>query len=141
MLELRAFCAEFFDKRIRNNAETNEPDIQAFLALICHSPNYFARARAVIPELQGPTDVESSDWSAHVRDFVSATRVMKDPSDKQWLLLPEEPVWKELVKEGMDAIAKNFAKYGIEHLKQTSDAGAHGVPGKYMSIPHFSQIH
>ena len=132
MLELRAFCAEFFDKRIRNETGTNDQDIQAFITLVCHSSNYFARARAVIPELQGPLDVEPSNWNPHVTYFVLATRAMRGPSDKQWDLLPEEPVWTELARAGMENLEQNLARHGIGHMKQTSEASAQDLSGQYI---------
>ena len=68
MIELRAFCADFFEKHIRTSAGTNEEEIAAFLALITHSPKFFARARAVIPEFQAD-DLESSYPNDNVRVF------------------------------------------------------------------------
>ena len=130
MLELRAFCADFFDKRIRNNAGTKDPDFGAFMVLVCHSYSYFARARAVIPELQEPVDVEPSDRNAHITYALSATRAVRGPSDRKWDVLPEEPVWKELAKDGMDNFARNLVKYGIGYMKQSSDASAHDSFGQ-----------
>ena len=133
MLELRAFCAEFFGKCIRNNAGTDDSDIQAFITLVCHSSNYFARARAVIPELQGPIDVQSPNWNDHVKYVVSATSAMRGPSDKKWDFLPEEPGWKELARAGMENLEKVLVRHGIGHMKQSSEASDHDLSGQYIS--------
>lgn len=139
MLELRAFCAEFFSKRIRsatNTDNTSNDDVASFLALISYSPSYFARARAVIPELQAP-DVEYSNPEVMV--FLYSIRDLMGPRLKKGDFLPEEQAWAKLAKEGMENFAKNLATEGIEHEKQLSDVGARGSPSKYKSILRLHQ--
>lgn len=89
MLELRAFCADYFDKHIRNSVNPDEEDVAAFLGLITQSPNFFARARAVIPELQTP-DVDLShlnDLNDNVKVFLYATSGVRGPPGKKWEFL------------------------------------------------------
>ncbi len=128
MIELRAFCAEFFEKHIRTSVGTDEEDIAAFLALITHSPNFFARARAVIPEFKAP-DLESSYPNENVRVFLDATRDVRGSLGKEWEFLPEESAWTKLIKDGMD-----MAIRGLGHMKHLSDASARDSPSKHTSI-------
>ena len=141
MLELRAFCADFFNKHIRTSVDTDEQDIAAFLALITQSSGFFARARAVIPELQVP-DVESSlsNENESVQLFLDATRGARGPSGKQWEFLPEEPAWTKLAKDGMEHLAKDLANKGLVHQKQPSDASPRGSPSKHTLTPQLPQV-
>ena len=148
-LELRAFCAEFFDRHIRTSVKTDEEDIAAFLALITYSQSFFARARAVIPELQAP-DVESSHPNENVQVFLYAIRDMRGPPGMKWEFLPEESAWTKLAKEGMDNLARNIANNGTRHNKQASDASARGpsskhtlgiMPEKAENIPSETPLH
>lgn len=138
MLELRAFCADFFQKRIRYATNTDNDDVTSFLALISYSPSYFARARAVIPELQAP-DVEYSNPNHEVMVFLYATRDLRGPRLKKWDFLPEEQAWAKLAKDGMKNFVKNLASEGRGHEQQLSDAGAHGPPGKHVPIIQLHQ--
>ena len=140
MLELRAFCAEFFDKHIRTSVSRDEEVIASFLALITYSSNFFARARAVIPELQAP-DVLSSHPTENVQLFLSATRHMRGPPSKQWEFLPEEPAWTRLAKDGMEDLTRNLANDVIDHQSLPSDTNPSGSPGKPLSFSHFRQVH
>ena len=129
MLELRAFCADFFQKHIRTSVKTNEEDSVSFLALMMHSPFFFARARAVIPELQAP-DVDSFHPNQNVQLFLLATQGMRGPPGKKWEFLPEEPAWTKLAKDGLENLAKISANDGTEHKKQPSNANSHSAPCK-----------
>ena len=129
MLELRAFCADFFQKHIRTSVKTNEEDSVSFLALIMHSPAFFARARAVIPELQAP-EVESFHSNQNVQLFLLATQGVRGPPGKEWESLPEEPAWAKLAQDGMENLAKIIANDGTEHKKQLSNASSHSAPCK-----------
>lgn len=133
MLELRAFCASFFDTQVRASANTDHEDIAPFLALITHSPIFFARARAVIPELQAP-DVESSHPNANVQILLDATRALRGPPGKEWEFLPEEPAWTKLAKDGMEESAKNLADSEVGQEEEPSDAIARNTPSKHTSI-------
>ena len=133
MLMLRAFCVGFFETSIRSS--TNKPDnehLVSFLVLIKHSPSYFERARAVIPELQAP-DPECSHPNHNIQLFLNATRGMRGPPGKKWDLLPEEPTWTRLAKAGMENLAKQFVEYRKRHQKQLSDASSHGSSGEHVS--------
>ena len=136
MLELRAFCADFFHDRVRRSAHVDEEDITSFLALILHSPSYFARAHAVIPELQ-LSDAESSMLDSHVKVFVCTARGMMGPQPERWDFLPEEPAWAKLVQAGMNTLA-NDSRATKKHL---SDATSDGSPSKHASILQLQQFH
>lgn len=139
MLELRAFCADFFDKHVRTSVKIEEEHITIFLALITSSQSFFARARAVIPELQIP-DVESSHPNENVQVFLSATRGARGPSGKQWEFLPEESAWMKLAKDGMENFAKNLASNVMGHKKQPSDSSARDSPSKHTPILQLHQV-
>lgn len=133
MLELRAFCADFFDRHVRASADTDQEDIANFLALITHSSIFFARARAVIPELQAP-DVESSHPNVNVQVLLHATRGMRGPPGEKWEFLPEEPAWTKLAKDGMENSANDLTESETGHEKQPCDASAHNSASEHTSI-------
>ena len=140
MLLLRAFCADFFETSIRSS--TNKADKEhmvSFLALIKHSPSYFERARAVIPELQAP-DPECSNPNHNVQVFLEATRGMRGPPGKKWDLLPEESVWTDLAKKGRENLGNDFVNYRKWHQKQLSDASSHGSSSKHVPTVDFHQL-
>ena len=140
MLELRAFCADFFDKHVRTSANTDKEDIATFLALITHSPNLFIRARAVIPELQEP-DLDALHPNENVQVFLNATRDLRGPPGKKWEFLPEEPAWTKLAKDGMENFAKSMPFDEMGQLEQASEAGARGSPGKHASYYPLHLVH
>lgn len=140
MLELRAFCTDFFDKHVRTSVNTDEEDIATFLTLITHSPSFFYRARAVIPELQEP-DLGSPHPNENVQVILYATRELRGPPGKKWEFLPEEPAWTKLAKDGMENFAKNMAINGMGQKEETSDAGARGSPSKHASYYPLHQVH
>ena len=101
----------------------------SFLALIMHSPSFFARARAVIPELQAP-EIDSFHPNQNVQLFLLATQGVRGPPGKEWEFLAEEPAWTKLAQDGMENLAKMSAKDMTEHKKQPSNANSHSTPGK-----------
>lgn len=135
MLELRAFCADFFEKHVRNSDNTDDEDIAAFLNLIICSPSFFARARAVIPELQFPEgEPLLPTFNANVQELLLATRGVRGPSGKQWDHLPEELAWAQFIKNGTKNLVENVANDGNGHEKQPSTVSTRGSSSKYMSI-------
>ncbi|CAD6588211.1 MAG: hypothetical protein ASARMPREDX12_003193 [Alectoria sarmentosa] len=151
MLELRAFCADFFEKHVRTNANLDNEDMASFLNLVTHSPMFFVRAREVIPELQA-TEVEPphlSDSSHNVQIFLYATRALRGAPGKKWEFFPEESAWTKLVKDGMGMFLKNLANEGKGHKKQASDASIRSSrvnptvlePGKAESKPSDTTLH
>ena len=141
MLELRAFCADFFEKHVRNRVDTDAADIAAFVTLINYSQDLFARARAVIPELQTPNgEPLLPNSSAYVQEVHSATRYMRGPPGLWWEHLPEEPAWAQLIPDGMNQEAKDVVDNEMGHKKQLSDASAHGSSSKHMFFVLLQQI-
>ena len=140
MLMLRAFCAYFFETIIRSSTDKADKEhLVSFLALIIHSPSYFERARAVIPELQAP-DSECSNPNHNVQLLLNATRGMRGPPGKKWDVLPEESDWNDYAKEGMETVAKEFVDNRKRHQKQLSDASSHGSSSKHVSTVQLHQI-
>ena len=135
MIELRAFCAAFFQERVRRRADVDEEDVRSFLALIVHSPSYYARAHAVIPELQ-LSDAESCILGSHVKAIVCTARAMMGLQPDRWELLPEEPAWAELIQAGM----KTFVNDVRAHKKHLSDQSSGGSPSKQRIYPAASAI-
>lgn len=141
MLELRAFCADFFEKHVRNSVNTDDEDIAAFLNLISCSPSFFARARAVIPELQIPEgEPFLPTFNANVRELLLATRGVRGPPGKQWDHMPEELAWAQFIKDGTKNHVENVANDGTGHEKQPSNASARGSSSKHMLIIQLHQI-
>ena len=135
MIVLRAFCAHFYHTRIRSSSiKANTEHDVSFLALIKHSPDFFARARAVIPELQAPDPV-CSNPNLNVQIFLNATRGMRGPPDKKWALLPEEEKWNDYARQGEVNLAREIV---TRHQKQSSDASSHGSSSKHVTT---IQIH
>lgn len=130
MIELRAFCAAFFETHVRNRTDADTEDIAAFVALITHSQATFARARAVIPELQLP-DGEPFflNSNANVQELHSATKHLRG---LRWESLLEEPAWGRLVTAGTIQQTENVMSNETGHQKQLSDASAHGSSSKHM---------
>ena len=137
---LRAFCASFFETSIRSS--TNKADKEhmvSFLALIKHSPSYFERARAVIPELQAP-DPECSNPNPNIQVFLEATRGMRGPPGKKWDPLIEESAWTDLTKQGMENLINDFVNHRKWHQKQLNDASSHASFSKHVPTVHIHQL-
>lgn len=143
MLELRAFCASFFDAHVRRTADAkntvHEEAIESFLALIIHSPQFFARARAVIPEFQVPSDFvveesssssSASSWSDGVKVLVEATKGWRGPKGKTWESLPEEPAWEKLAMEGRENLERGIRDQGVGRKMLFGDDDPCGSPSK-----------
>lgn len=140
MLELRAFCADFFDKRVRNSANLQGEDIASFIALITYSAGFFARARAVIPELQAP-DVGSTHPNVNVQAFLYATHGARGEPGQKLDFLPEESAWTKLAKDGMDNFSKNTVNDETGHKKQPSNTSARRSPGKHTFVLRSHQVY
>ncbi|MCJ1450909.1 hypothetical protein MMC28_001243 [Mycoblastus sanguinarius] len=112
MVELRAMCADFFDREVRVNTNTDQIAMAKFIKLITHTNTFFARARAVIPELQVPQQEVSHSY-ANIQHVLHATQDHRGPPDKRWDPLTEAPFWSQLTKDGRAAKEK-------EHKRQAS---------------------
>ena len=137
MLKLRAFCADFYETNIRSSRiKATTEYVVSFLALIKHSPEFFERARAVIPELQAPDPV-CSNPNHNVQIFLNATRGMRGPPGKKWDLLPEEDSWKGYARQAVEIFATDFMK---QYQKQSSDASSHGSSSKHVTTIQLHQM-
>ena len=128
MLELRAFCAAFFEEHIRDNtAATARELLDAFSNLICHSPLLFARARAVIPELQlHIPESEMTQLNPNIQRVLQVVENCGRSSDCIGDHLIEESAWTRLAKDGQE----QFKKKGERIAKDLEEnrAGHSGFP-------------
>lgn len=128
MIELRAFCAEFFEKEIAvNNKATDEVRMTSYLKLITYSPNFFARARAVIPELQTSQEESFHQSNPNVQAAIDATYILRGHSDTKWEFLPEEPAWSKLVKDERERLVK-------AHERQASNGNFYPSPSEHSNL-------
>jgi len=99
MTSLRQFCFEHFETHIRaspSRPASHDENLVGFIELITASEPIFARARAVIPELQVPKqDTEIHHDNGKIQFLLIATNEMRGPPGKVWDVLPEEAVWRK----------------------------------------------
>ena len=131
MIEFRAFCAGFFECHVRSSTPTNEASMAKFIKLITRAEVLFARARAVIPELQVPQD-QSSHENANIRRVLLATQQLRGSNTKPWGNQPDELAWLKLANDGQALVDKE-GKEGKGHVKQASNAGGQASPSKLLS--------
>ena len=117
MIDFRAFCADFFERHVRPSTPTDEAMMAKFIKLITRTEILFARARAVIPELQVVQD-ESSHENANIHHVLLATRELRGSVMKRWSNLPEDLAWTKLASSGRELMEKE----GIGHMTQASNA-------------------
>ena len=123
MTKLRAFCTSFFDRSVRHKTDpTNEEMISKFIKLITHSDFFFARARAVIPELQVPNTVISHENIDICRILIETQKFRGSPG-KKWSITPDESAWSKLSEDGR-AMLERQSK---EHKEQLGDASAQSL--------------
>lgn len=139
MIELRAFCAAFFEENLRAQAKSMDQDLLTnFISLIAGSKKVFARARAVIPELQllGPSD--TSKMNPNVQRVMQLTEHLRRWPDADYDDLPEESVWSKLAKDGEAQRAKEAGvlfKKSLGHKRQASAASSPLRPRKLSTRP------
>ncbi len=102
MVELRAFCAAFFEEHVRDHSPTSDQKLlNEFISLICHSNLLFARARAVIPELQLQSSKNNTvHENPNVHRVLQLTKDLRGSPDSIWDHLIEESAWTRLAKDG-----------------------------------------
>ena len=100
MLELRVFCASFFESHVRHNMNPAPEETMArFIKLITDSGFFFARARAVIPELQVPNTVSFHE-NINTCHILLETRRFRGPPGKRWSIPADESAWSKLSNDG-----------------------------------------
>ena len=104
MIKLRAFCAAFFEEHIRDRTKAIDQDLLAkFIKLITFNEYFFARAQAVIPELQSLTPLDGiPHMSSNIQRVLELTEHLRRGVDKSPITLPENPVWSKLAKDGLE---------------------------------------
>lgn len=115
MIELRAFCAAFFEVYVRKQLSpiTDQDILGRFLKLICHSLLVFARARAVIPELQTQdSECEVKSDNINVERVLRATEQLRRRlGEGGGVKLIEESAWMRLAQDGKEQFAKDVGDH------------------------------
>ena len=142
MIELRAFCAAFFEDNIRKGTKTIDPDLLArFIALITSSKPFFARARAVIPELQffsQPTGL--SCVNPNVQRVLQLTEDLRHMPDTGNGKLIEEAAWSKLAKDGQEKRTDKAERLANEPDKRMDRPNSPLYPRMLVSCPHEAPI-
>ena len=123
MVELRVFCASFFESHVRHNMNSTPTEIMTkFIRLITDSDFFFARARAVIPELQVPNTVRFHE-NINTNYILLETQKFRGPPGKKWSIHADESAWSKLSNDGRAMLEKKAS----EQRTQGSDVRAHLV--------------
>lgn len=136
MIELRAFCAAFFEEHIRGSTEaTDQALLIKYITFITSSKSFFARARAVIPELQLSVPASTlSKMNPNIQRVLELTEDLRRSPDTEPGKLVEDSAWSKLAKGGLEQRAKQderLAKESKGHTKQSSGASSSSRPGKH----------
>lgn len=145
MIELRAFCAAFFELNIRANTAIEETLFAKFITLITTSTKFFARAQAVVPELQGQQN-ETTYVNPNVQRVLQGTLELHSSNPKDWENLIEESAWTRLAQDGQEQFAKELervAKTPQEHKRHTGVAKSppHSIVATSPVLPGKAIIH
>ena len=123
MVELRVFCASFFESHVRHNmGPAPEEMMVRFIKLITDSEFFFARARAVIPELQVPNTVSFHENINTCRILLDTQR-LRGPPGKRWSIHADESAWSKLSSDGRAMLEKKAS----QQREQGSDVSARVV--------------
>ena len=119
MVELRVFCASFFESHVRHNMNlTPEETVIKFIKLITDSTFFFARARAVIPELQVPNTVSFHE-DINICRILLETQKFRGPPGKKWSIHADDSAWSKLSNDGRANLERKASEQG-EHQSDTS---------------------
>ncbi len=120
MVELRVFCASFFECHVRHNMNPAPEEMMTkFIKLITNPDFFFARARAVIPELQVP-NTETFHKNINTRRILLETQEFRGPPGKRWSIHADESAWSKLSNDGRAILEKKAS----EQSDQGSDVSA-----------------
>ena len=110
MLELRVFCASFFESHVRHNMNPAPKETMTrFVKLITDSEFFFARARAVIPELQVPNTVSFHE-NINTCQVLLETQKFRGPPGKRWSIHADESAWSKLSNDGRAMLEKKASE-------------------------------
>ena len=101
---------------------TPEDMMTKFIKLITDSDFFFARARAVIPELQVPNTVSFHE-NINTSRILLETQRFRGPPGKKWSIHADESAWSKLSHDGRAMLEKKAS----EHREQGSDVIASPV--------------
>ena len=96
-----------------------EETMARFIKLITDSEFFFARARAVIPELQVPNTVSFHENINTCRILLETQR-LRGPPGKRWSIHADESAWSKLSNDGRAMLEK---KASVQR-EQGSDVSA-----------------
>ena len=120
MVELRVFCASFFEHHVRHNTNpTLEQTMTKFIKLITDSDFFFARARAVIPELQVPNTVSFHE-DINICRILLETQKLRGQPGKKWSIHADESAWSKLSNDGRAMLERKAS----EQREQGSELSA-----------------
>ena len=120
MVELRVFCASFFESHVRHNMDPAPEDtVTKFIKLITDSNFFFARARAVIPELQVPNTVSFHE-DINICRILLETQKFRGPPGKKWSIHADDSAWSKLSNDGRAILERKASEQG----EQDSDVSA-----------------
>lgn len=130
MVELRVFCASFFESYVRHNMNpAPEETMTRFIKLITDSEFFFARARAVIPELQVPNTVSFHE-NINTCHVLLETQRFRGPPGKRWSVQADESAWSKLSNDGRAMLEKK----ATEQMEQGSDVSVRLVTSSTSTI-------
>ena len=144
MIELRAFCAAFFDQLVRVRAPPiNDHLLARFVTLITSKAALFARARAVIPELQlRLLNSEMAHLHPNVQRVLQATEDLRRSPDADGGVLIEGSVWSRLAQDGQERFgseAEVVMRESKARPRKTSGANSPLGPGKSLVLSFKTQ--
>ena len=115
MMKLRQFISDYFTQNIcladpgstqhfhdDHDRHAQDFNIQPFLGLITYSPAIFARARAVIPQLQISQHQEVCHPNPNIEALLMATMDLRGQQYGSGEELPEEVVWQKHREQEME---------------------------------------
>ncbi|KAG8529506.1 uncharacterized protein KY384_006143 [Bacidia gigantensis] len=145
MVRLREFFLDYFTQFILNdrddtarvlplskgNSQTSEstspdpPNFDTFIKLLTHTPDFFSRAQAVIPELSPQASLITSTFNLPLQAVLEATTLLRSQSIQD---LPEDIVWEKFLEGkmlGIDKLKEGFlpselAAMDLQHGSQQS---------------------
>ena len=134
MVELRVFCADFFDDHIRGDAETiDQSSLIRFVSLIASSETLFTRARAVVPELQSyPSPNETPHPNPNIQRVLQLTEDLRRLPPPDFGEHMEDVVWKRVAKDRRERRARHLGYLGNDSKGQSTRSGSPLIPRKHL---------
>ena len=134
MVALRVFCDTFFDQHIRDHVEPiHETSLTNFVTLITSSDAFFARARAVIPELQPlASPNETTHSNPNIQRVLQLTKDLRRSPSADLSELVEDLVWSRLAKLSWQQRAHQTGHIVKDSKEQKSRPSSPLIPSKVL---------